>query len=418
MHAEVGEVGAVSQQSLHGVGDDDRPGERLGQLRCAGGLDHGAAHQREFQAVRRADIAEHDIPEMHADAEGDLVGPRPVAGHHRGQPPACIRGGVQRLPAGLGRVRPVEHGEDAEHGVTQDVEHLPAAILHRAGRTLEVGVEHRQELVERQAIRQSRRVAHVAVPDGRGEPLAAAAPDGAAEDALADQRAVIRLQRRSRDLAVDRDAQRQCQRPHQPAEGILLVLAEPLRACGERAQDSVRVVRDGVGGEVDGQREIVPQALLAQFVEDREGLRLVRVQPGPQLGQAVVQHVVVRAFLERLGRQPPAGVVAGQQPRLFGVGQRHPVEERDAAGGTPPGTGRAAARPRACAAQCPRPAPRARDRTGQPRRSRTRRTGARPPARRGGSGSRPRDRGRGLPRPVRRSSSFQGPAPQDACGVP
>ena len=69
-------------------------------------------------------------------------------------------GGVERLPAGFGRVGAVEHGEDAEHGVAEDIQHLPAAVFHGAGRAFEIDVEHGQELLERQAVGEPCRIAH------------------------------------------------------------------------------------------------------------------------------------------------------------------------------------------------------------------------------------------------------------------
>jgi hypothetical protein len=70
-----------------------------------------------------------------------------------------------------------------------------ALLHHRAGSAIEIGVEQVEKGIDRELIGKARRVAQVAVPQRRGEPLAVAALDGAGEDAAADERPVERVER-------------------------------------------------------------------------------------------------------------------------------------------------------------------------------------------------------------------------------
>ncbi|HEU4476826.1 MAG TPA: hypothetical protein VFR71_09070, partial [Methyloceanibacter sp.] len=69
-------------------------------------------------------------------------------------------------------------------------------------RAIEIGVEQVKEAIAAQRIGKPGRVAQIAVPERRGKPLAGAALDRARQDALADQRAVKRVERILGDLIL------------------------------------------------------------------------------------------------------------------------------------------------------------------------------------------------------------------------
>ena len=136
--------------------------------------------------VGGADITVHDVADVHRHAAFD--------GHATIRPVAVVEGGDtfdrflrrhQRPAASFAdRVLALLAGEDRQHGVAHELENLAAAIDHRPGDGVEIGIEQRQYLGQRQLLGQRGEAAQVAVPQHRVDDLAVTALDRAGEDAL------------------------------------------------------------------------------------------------------------------------------------------------------------------------------------------------------------------------------------------
>ena len=136
---------------------------------------------------------------------------------------------LERERASL-RAAIVAGGEEGEDGIADNVEHLTALLHHRAGGTIEIGVEQVEKGIDRELIGKSGRVAQIAVPERGRQPLAVAALDRAREDAAADERPVESVERGLGDLVLDGEAKDERERGEHAAHGGDVGVAEALRA--------------------------------------------------------------------------------------------------------------------------------------------------------------------------------------------
>jgi len=112
----------------------------------------GGADGGEVEPVGGADIAPQHLAQMKRHAEGQgrqaLALTRLIEARHPG--PRC-RGGAQCRVASRGR-RIIADGEDRQHAVADEFQHLAAKGMHRAGDAVEPGIEHRHHVARRHGV--------------------------------------------------------------------------------------------------------------------------------------------------------------------------------------------------------------------------------------------------------------------------
>ena len=165
-------------------------------------------------------------------------------------------------------------GEDREHAVADEFQHLAAALGDRRRHRVEIIVEQRDELARRQPVRQRREAAQIGRHQRRAHRLALAPLDLAVEDVLADGAAEIGVEhvagQAPQRLRLDHHAQR---RQHAP-DRRQVAIGKAVRVVGREGDDMMTAAqhRERAG-------EVARRARLAQRHEQRERRDIVAVEP-------------------------------------------------------------------------------------------------------------------------------------------
>ena len=154
----------------------ERGAQRLDPAR----LVDGRTDDREVQAVAGTDIPVHHIAEMERKIHlGNRQSGRATLGIERSHPRQGLLSNIERDRANIGALS-VEL-EDREQPIAEELQHFSAALLHRLDHTLEILVEHGDELLRRRTVSDSGEALEVAVPQHRANGLDRTAHDFAAE---------------------------------------------------------------------------------------------------------------------------------------------------------------------------------------------------------------------------------------------
>jgi hypothetical protein len=81
----------------------------------------------------------------------------------------------ERETKGHCRLARCARGKEGEDRIADDIEHVPALLHHGAGGAIEIDIEQIEEGFNGKRVGKAGRIAQVAVPKRRGEPLASAA---------------------------------------------------------------------------------------------------------------------------------------------------------------------------------------------------------------------------------------------------
>ena len=162
-------------------------------------------------------------------------------------------------------------------------------LFDRGDLAIEIMVQNVDDGLGRQPVRQRREAAQIRQPDRGIHRLGMAAPDLAAHDPLAGAVADIGVEQARGHAAQTKDLDHPRQRHHDAPQRRQLFVGETARLFGGPA----RAV-DGAADEGQRQRDIIRDALGAQFIDDREARALGIVDACPNL-QTLLEHDDQRA---------------------------------------------------------------------------------------------------------------------------
>src|SRR6516225_10917258 len=120
--------------------------------------------------------------------------PRVPLRFERGEPRLRASCGAESARARF-RLARCARGKKGEDRIADDIEHVPALLHHGAGGAIEIDIEQIEEGFNGKRVGKAGRIAQVAVPKRRGEPLASAALDQSRQDAPADKRTMESVER-------------------------------------------------------------------------------------------------------------------------------------------------------------------------------------------------------------------------------
>ena len=198
--------------------------------------------------------------------------------------------GPQRRPAGR---RHVLAGEDREHAVADQFQHVAAGIVNGMDGGLGIIVEERNDLVGRHRLADRRRSAQVRKPQHRIDPVGDAAGDAPTHHLLGGIAAEIDPADGSGDPRHRRRLHRQRQHRHEVAQRRQRVLIESAGvACRPVGVEAVHLADRSGFAETVHKAEKVPVAVGGKLFDPREivgcAIRKVEVQ----FVLAVFQHVI------------------------------------------------------------------------------------------------------------------------------
>ncbi len=199
--------------------------------------------------------------------------------------------------------RPFER-EGREQTVAQELQHLAAERVDARHQAVEIGVQHLDHVLAREAIGAGREAAQVGVEDHRPDHLEHAAPDLAVEDPPPGLGADVGVEQVDRDVVAEPRLQGQRQARHQVPERREVGIGETARPLGGpgRDQAGLLLVEPAVDPEPGALGEVVGGAILAEFLEQRELDRLVDVEAHAQIVDPEVDHALEGAGEIAVGR--------------------------------------------------------------------------------------------------------------------
>jgi hypothetical protein len=176
-----------------------------------------------------------------------------------------------------------------EQPVAHIFQHFAAMIPDRGNLAVEVIIQHIDHGFRRHAIGQRGEAAQIGQPDRGIHGLGMAAPDLAAEDALAGAVADIRIQQARRGARQANDLDHARQRRHDPSQRRQLFFRKSARLLGGPARCVHRAADEG-----QRQRDIIRDTFDAKFVDDRKALAPDIIGAGSNL-QPLLENDLQRA---------------------------------------------------------------------------------------------------------------------------
>ena len=193
----------------------------------------------------------------------------------------------------LARGRHVLAGEDREHAVADQLQHVAAGLMNGVDRGFRIIVEERNDLVGPDALGNPGRAAQIGEPQHRVDALGDAARDAPAQHLGRGVAAEIDSPQRAGDVDLLRRLDRQSQHRHEIAQCFQLPVAEAaLAAGGEIGIEAVHLAeRSGVAEAMD-QRDQMPMPALEEIADQRELERSLVGEIDPHLVIAIFEHVM------------------------------------------------------------------------------------------------------------------------------
>ena len=201
----------------------------------------------------------------------------------------AVLGGERRPP----RHRHVLAGEDREHAIADQLQHVAAGLMDRVDRGLGIIVEKGNDLVRADAFRNLGRAAQIGEPQHRIDALGDAAGDAPAQHLLGGVAAEIDAPERARDIDLLRRFDRKRQRRHQIAQRFQFAVGEAALAAGREIRvEAIHLAeRAGVAEAMDEAKEM-PVPLVDEVGHHRKFQRGVVGQIELKLVVAVFEHVM------------------------------------------------------------------------------------------------------------------------------
>jgi hypothetical protein len=185
-------------------------------------------------------------------------------------------------------------GEDRQHTVADQLEHVAAALVNRRNDRIEVVVKHRDHMLGG-GIGDAGEAAQVAEPQHRVDAFGDAAGDPALEHAPAGVASQIGLNQIFCDAPERSGFHRECQKRHQVLQAEKVRVAKPAGRIGHPGRiDAIHVADDAIVREPIDDRRIVGHPGRAQFRKDRKFALALARKPAAQKRLTGFQQAVER----------------------------------------------------------------------------------------------------------------------------